>query len=367
MPAISSSMRLRAAGHLEAAARAAAAATAAAPPSPPSAACPASAPRSASTRGSSARRSRSTPCGRRGRPSPSNGCAEQLGVGGIGVERHALVHDLLADLVCRRPACENGLAAFVGVARVERADQQRHEIADRLRLEHHRVEPGLDRRRDSATPPPSARRMRPSAAGVDRRSSRARRRRPAGPVPSGVRTVVESSASVVAVVGEQPVARRDRPRAGVRLEEAGDEQSPAALPPRGGSITRRAACARASASRSAVRLDVSRRRSCSVCGAELRHQLRIFGRQLREPLGEIAPCAAATASSSTFVVAEARRWPIVLVTVTRRVGDAAGRRDLAAGEARVAAPRRSSMLTRRLVGLAEATMRRRRAPSPARA
>ena len=59
-----------------------------------------------------------------------------------------------------------------------------------------------------------------------------------------------------------------------------------------------------------------------------------------------ASCAARStvrfsdASSSTFVDADARRLPIVTVTVTDDVGDAARRRDARVGEARVAAPAR---------------------------
>ena len=47
---------------------------------------------------------------------------------------------------------------------------------------------------------------------------------------------------------------------------------------------------------------------------------------------------ASDASSSTFVDADARRLPIVLMTLTVVSVTAAGRRDLVAGEARVAAP-----------------------------
>ena len=122
--------------------------------------------------------------------------AEQRRIGRIGVERDALVGDLLADPRAAARLRERA-ASFVGVARVERAAEQRHEIVDRLRLEHRRVQAGLDRLRIAAR----HRLLRgdPAERGrVDRGSSRARRRcaQPL-PVPSGVRAVTERSASVV--------------------------------------------------------------------------------------------------------------------------------------------------------------------------
>ena len=213
-PAISSSVRLRAASQRQAR-RASALRTR-------SAASPASAPRSASTRGSSARRSRSRPYAPTGSPSPSNGCAEQRRIGGIGVERHALVDDLLADARAAARLRERA-PALVGGARVERAGEQRHQIG---RPPAARAPPCRGPARSPAgcgSPPPSAPRCGRWPRGR-RRPSRARPRcaQPL-PVPSGVRAVIEKSASVVAVVGEQSAARRHGHRRGVRLEEAGDE------------------------------------------------------------------------------------------------------------------------------------------------
>ena len=72
-------------------------------------------------------------------------------------------------------------------------------------------------------------------------------------MPSGVRAVIEKSASVVAVVGEQTVARGDGGRARVGLEEAGGEDLPGGLPPRSPRDRAPNGRARASGSRSAVR------------------------------------------------------------------------------------------------------------------
>ena len=103
--------------------------------------------------------------------------------------------DLLADARAAARLRERA-AAFVGVARVERAAEQRNEIGDRLRLEHRRVQPGsiacglrLATAFCAAT--------RPIAAGSTALQSRAPPRAQPLPVPSGVRAVTEKSASVV--------------------------------------------------------------------------------------------------------------------------------------------------------------------------
>ena len=72
--------------------------------------------------------------------------AQELRIGRIGEQRHALVDDLLADLRSAALLRERA-ASFVGRARVEREREQLHEIADRLRLENDRVAARLDRDR----------------------------------------------------------------------------------------------------------------------------------------------------------------------------------------------------------------------------
>ena len=64
----------------------------------------------------------------------------------IGDEADARIHDLLADLVAAALLRERA-ASFVGRARVGVDADELHEIADRLRLEDHRVAPRLDRDR----------------------------------------------------------------------------------------------------------------------------------------------------------------------------------------------------------------------------
>ena len=78
-------------------------------------------------------------------------CSSSCGSLGIGEQRHALVDDLLADLRAAALLRERA-ASFVGRARVEREGEQLHEIADRLRLENHRVAARLDRDRIARQP-----------------------------------------------------------------------------------------------------------------------------------------------------------------------------------------------------------------------
>ena len=131
-----------------------------------------------------------------GKPSTSNGIASRSGSAGSEIERHALVHDFLADprAAARLRKCA---AAFVGGARVQRAREQRNEIVHRLRLEHGRHGPcrrsacGL--RLDSAFRAAA----RPMAAGSIFPQSRDPALAQPLPVPSGVLAVIDRSASVV--------------------------------------------------------------------------------------------------------------------------------------------------------------------------
>ena len=151
------------------------------------------------------------------------------GIGRIGVERHALVDDLLAD---PRAAARLGerAAPFVRGARVERAGEQRHEVGDRLRLEHGGVQARLDRLRVAAR----HRLLRGRAA--DRRRdrscpSRARRRwpsrcrcRPAcAPSSTGRRRSCGGYAN-------RPLLVATATALALRLEKPGGEHLAAALP-----------------------------------------------------------------------------------------------------------------------------------------
>jgi len=67
-----------------------------------------------------------------------------LGIGRIGEQRDAGIGDLLPDLRSAGRAGE-WAAPLVCLPRVKEEIQELHEITDRLRLEHHRVAPRLDR------------------------------------------------------------------------------------------------------------------------------------------------------------------------------------------------------------------------------
>ncbi len=149
---------------------------------------------------------------------------EERRVGRIGVERHALVGHLLAHARAAARLRERA-SSFVGRARVERAAEERHEVVDRLRLEHRRVHPGLDRLRVAALDGLAARPMRPIAAASIAPQSREPVLAQPLPVPSGVRAVTERSASVVRWYANRPRLVADGDRPGVDVEESGDEDA----------------------------------------------------------------------------------------------------------------------------------------------
>ena len=160
----------------------------------------------------------------------SNGCAEQIRVGGIGVERHALVGDLLAD-ACAAARLRERAASFVGMRALNAPPSSGIRSSTACGSSTAVYSPGsiacglrLATAFCAAT--------RPSDAGsICAPVARAGAGPAADPVPSGVRAVTEKSASRRAVIREQPVARRHGRRAGVRLEEAGRRtSSPAGLP-----------------------------------------------------------------------------------------------------------------------------------------
>ena len=178
---------------------------------------------------------------------------EEIGIGRIGVDRHALVGDLFADLVFRRRASRTGSRPSSADAGVERAAQLRNEIGDGLRLEHHRVHARLDRRRDCGTRPPSA--QRGHRARRDR-SLPSRARRPT-PSPNRCRPACAPSWKDSHRSSDDTRTARDCSRSRARPRSPRDKPatntSPAGRPTSPArSITRFAAAARASAPRFAV-------------------------------------------------------------------------------------------------------------------
>ena len=238
--------------------------------------------------------------------------AEQRRIGRIGVERHALVHHLLADAGAAARLRERA-SPFVGVARVERRRQQRHEVVHRLRLEHRRVEAGLDRLRVAA----GHRLLRRDAADRRRIDARPSRARPRWPSRCRCRPAFarspRSSASVRAVIREE--ARRSSPRPSTRALASRNPAlkiCPAGLPGGVGGLD-----GAAHRGRARLRIEVGGavdERGDGRVGlrAELRHQLGILGRQPRQSRRQVHRAPAATrrrARWSSPRRGAGRSWP----------------------------------------------------------
>ena len=149
------------------------------------------------------------------------GLREQIGIGRIGIHRHARIADLLTELGATTRLAE-GAATFVVAARVERAEQTAHDVRHRSGFQHHRVEPGLDRLRIAARSG-LRRRGAPERGCIDFAPVTCTRIRPAG---TGAIRRARGDAKVctaAAVIREQATTGRDRARPRIRLQETGDE------------------------------------------------------------------------------------------------------------------------------------------------
>ena len=135
-------------------------------------------------------------------------------------QRHALVHDLLANLG-RAAALRERRPSFLGRPRLQGTGHERNQIAGRVRLEHHRVTSRLERHRVPRR-----------SCFVDRSSGHAGEveLRPVallGPRPPRSGSVIRARGDRVvrvgaSMVGEQPRAVADRRRTRRRDEEARD-------------------------------------------------------------------------------------------------------------------------------------------------
>ena len=262
------------------------------------------------------------------------GLAQQRPVGGVRVQRHALVHHLLAQPRAATRLRER-TAPFVGVAGVERGRQQLHQVVDRLRLEHGGVEARLDRLGIAAGDgllrgdPADGRRVDrapvartgtgPAAAGA---VGRPRRHREVG--------------GGAAVIGEEAGAGRHRDDAGVGIQEPGAEDLPRGLAGGVGRVDRSAHGGGAG-----LRVEIGGAADEGRYGGvglwpELGHQLGILGREAREPRGQVH------GAPQGRVIEHVRRRRRTAPPHGRRdrhrgVFDVARRGDAGIGEARVAA------------------------------
>ena len=117
------------------------------------------------------------------------------------------------------PGFENALRPSSAVRALSAPAEQRDEIVDGLRLEHRRVEPGRDRLRI----PARHGLLRGHATDRCRIDGTPVARAAAGPSAAGAVRRTRGDREVCvgrAVIGEQPVARRDGDRARVGFEES---------------------------------------------------------------------------------------------------------------------------------------------------
>ena len=213
------------------------------------------------------------------------GLGEEVGVRGIGVDRHTFVRDLLAKPRAAARLAEGAAALVVG-PRIEAANELRHDVGNGLRFEHHRVQAGLDCLGVAA------------AHSLLRRRATERRRVDQAPVactgtrPAGARRVGRADGRgelrvAVAVIGEQSATGRNRVRARIGAQEAGDEHVVRAR----GRLLRdvdRALGGRGARLRREVRRVVEVAvNGCIRLRTEFRHPLRILRTQLRETLGQV--------------------------------------------------------------------------------
>ena len=211
---------------------------------------------------------------------------EQIRIRRIGVDRHALVGDLLAELRAAAASCENVPRPSSAARALNAPPSSGTRSATACGSSTTVYIPGsiavgLRMRRLSA--PRRAQRGRVDRAPV----ARAADAHP-DPVPSGVRTVVERFASVDAMIREQSLRSSRCARApAFASRNPATNTSPAALP------SAPHARSRASLRRREPRAPRSAVVSMKLFDrrvrlrAELRHDLRIFRGQLRETLGEI--------------------------------------------------------------------------------